>query len=313
MTSMPSEPKLSILLPVRNEPESLPIAVRILNAIVDVPHEILVVHDHPNDTTLPVAVELMARFPNLRIVHNVRGPGVANAITAGVHASRGDYVLIHAVDEIAPIPAIEAMVDLLDAGCEFVSANRYTDGGRRLGGSWVGGWISWAANKTFRLIAGGALHDSTTGIKMFRRDVFDGIEFESRPVGWSCVFELAIKAQLRGLRLGEVPIVSVDRITGGRSTFRLWPWLVEYARWFAWGWSRLRGPRPIPMRTQDLSKSERDSVPGTIAEAETLNAPVRRNPRRHVARPEHLERDLPWLVIGPISSPAEPGSSAARW
>ena len=50
----------------------------------------------------------------------------------------------------------------------------------------------------------------------------------------------SIKAQIAGLRLGEVPIVSIDRLYGGKSTFRLGPWTVEYFRWFVWGVKELR-------------------------------------------------------------------------
>jgi hypothetical protein len=51
-----------------------------------------------------------------------------------------------------------------------------------------------------------------------------------------------------GLRLGEVPLVSIDRLFGGKSSFRLGPWLVEYLRWFVWGfrktWGNGSGRRP---------------------------------------------------------------------
>ena len=58
---------------------------------------------------------------------------------------------------------------------------------------------------------------------------------KARPVGWAVAFEMGIKAQLAGLKLGEVPIVSIDRLYGGKSTFKLGPWTAEYLRWFLWG------------------------------------------------------------------------------
>ncbi|KPK77672.1 MAG: hypothetical protein AMJ79_02380 [Phycisphaerae bacterium SM23_30] len=42
------------------------------------------------------------------------------------------------------------------------------------------------------------------------------------------------------LKLGEVPIISIDRLYGGKSTFRLGPWFLEYLRWFLWGVWHLR-------------------------------------------------------------------------
>jgi hypothetical protein len=54
------------------------------------------------------------------------------------------------------------------------------------------------------------------------------------------MFELAIKAQLVGLQLGEVPIISIDRLYGGKSTFRIGSWVKEYFKWFLWGVVKLR-------------------------------------------------------------------------
>ena len=67
------------------------------------------------------------------------------------------------------------------------------------------------------------------------------IKLEAKPVGWAVVFELAVKLQHAGNKFGEVPIVSIDRLYGGQSTFKLGPWVAEYLRWFWWGIRHLRG------------------------------------------------------------------------
>jgi len=73
---------------------------------------------------------------------------------------------------------------------------------------------------------------------MFRKNIFSELELEAQPVGWAVAFEMAIKAQYLGLKLGEVPIVSIDRLYGGESTFKLGPWVSEYSKWFAYGMSK---------------------------------------------------------------------------
>lgn len=239
----PASMKLSILLPVRNEGINLRIMLKILRAVVDAPHEVLVVHDDAADDSIPIVRAVQVDYPNLRIVHNTRGRGVVNAIQAGVDVAHGEYVLIFAADEVGPVLAIDDMLALMDGGCDFVSCTRYAHGGRRLGGSIVGGFLSRLANRLFARACGSVLTDCTTGIKMFRRAAFDKIRPQAKPVGWAVTFEMAIRAQLVGLRLGEVPIISIDRLYGGASTFRLGPWFVEYLRWFLWGAVRLRtGP-----------------------------------------------------------------------
>jgi hypothetical protein len=143
---------------------------------------------------------------------------------------------------------VDDMLALMRQGCDFVSVTRYAHGGRRLGGSLIGGILSRTANWLFHHLVRSPFTDVTTGCKMFRRDLFEKFQLESRPVGWVFAFEMAIKAQLLGVRLGEVPLVSIDRLFGGQSSFRLGPWLVEYLRWFLWGlrktWRNRSGRRP---------------------------------------------------------------------
>ncbi len=231
---------LSILLPVRNEGINLRIMLKILRAVVDLPHEVLVVYDSAGDDSIPVIDDVRKSYPELRGVQNTLGNGVVNAIRSGVASSQGDVILIFAADEVGPVLAIEDMIALIQEGCDFVSCTRYAYGGRRLGGSVIGGFLSYSANWLFHRVADSPFTDATTGIKMFRKEVFRSLNLESRPVGWTVAFEMAIKAHHAGLRLGEVPIVSIDRLYGGESNFRLGPWVKEYSRWFVWGMRRRR-------------------------------------------------------------------------
>lgn len=237
---MENDCKLSILLPVYHEKEAFGIMVKILEATVDIPHEILVIYDHPDDNTVECAKDLQRKFSNICLVFNNLGRGVQNAIKKGLDVSKGEIILITAVDEIFPIIAIKEMLELIEAKkCDFVSGTRYALGGKRLGGSLIGGILSRIANVLFRWITGLVFTDATTGIKMIKKSAFEKLTIESKPVGWSFAFELAIKAQLVGLRLGEIPLISVDRLFGGASTFRLGAWFREYIRWFFWGIKRL--------------------------------------------------------------------------
>ena len=235
-----NEVRLSILLPVRNDGINLRLMLKMLRGMVEVPNEVLVVYDSPEDDSIPVVAKVGREYPNVRGIINTIGPGVANAIRAGVANARGRYVLIFAADEVGPVLAIDDMLTLMEQGCDLVSCTRYAYGGRRLGGSLIGGFLSRVANRLFHRLAGSALTDSTTGIKMFRRELFDRLELSGRSVGWAVAFEISIKAQLLGARLGEVPIISIDRLYGGRSTFRLGPWVLEYLRWFLTGVRQLR-------------------------------------------------------------------------
>jgi len=236
---------LTILLPVRNETMNLRVMLRILNAVLVVPHEIIVIFDDEADTSIAVVEDVRAAYPEVRPLLNRAGRGVAFAIRAGVADARGERVLIFAADEVGPALVIDDMLTLMDEGVEFVSATRYAHGGRRLGGSVIGHILSRAANWLLNTASGTALSDSTTGIKMFRRADFPRLSRDTKSVGWAIAFEMAINAQLAGLKLGEVPIISIDRLFGGQSTFRLLPWVMGYFGYFATAITKLpRSARP---------------------------------------------------------------------
>jgi dolichol-phosphate mannosyltransferase len=235
VSDLAAGPVLTILMPVKNESLNLKIMLKILRAVVEVPHEVLVVFDQEGDESRLVIEAMSPQDPTVRGVYNRSGAGILNALRAGIAEARGKYVLIFAADEVGPVLAIDDMIELMEQGCDFVSCTRYAYGGRRLGGSWIGGVLSRTANRLFCRLSGCQLTDATTGIKMFRPELFEQLNLRARAVGWAVAFEMAIKAQLAGLKLGEVPIVSIDRLYGGKSTFALGPWVAEYLRWFMWG------------------------------------------------------------------------------
>jgi dolichol-phosphate mannosyltransferase len=230
------EKKLSIILPVYNEKESLSVMVRLLNSTLKFENEILIIYDDENDSSVSEAEILETEFKNVRKFLNTKGKGVMNAVDTGVEKSNYENILICAVDEIFPIIAINDMLELLiKNNYDFVSGTRYSKGGKRLGGSLIGSTLSRIANKLFNYLSDVPLTDCTTGIKLLKKKVWKSIELESKPIGWAFAFELSIKSYTHGYKLSEFPLKSVDRLFGGSSTFKPGSWIKEYLRWFWWG------------------------------------------------------------------------------
>ena len=233
--------KLSIILPVYNEKESLPIMVRLLNSSIKFETEILIVYDNINDSSVPEAKKLEKEFSNVRVIHNDIHTGVRFAIEKGVKEAKYEIILITAVDEIFPVISVDNMIKLIvNENYDFISGTRYTKGGLRLGGSLLASILSRLANKLFVLFTNFPISDCTTGIKMMKKKVWNNISFESKPIGWVFAFELTIKVYLNNFKIKEVPMKSVDRLFGGSSTFKPLPWIKEYLRWFFWGIKRVR-------------------------------------------------------------------------
>ena len=228
--------ELSIILPIFNERDSLPIMVRLLNSSIKFPKEIIIVYDSEQDNAINVAQSLVKEFDNIKLVHNKIEKGVRHAVEAGVQNAKYEIILITAVDEIFPIVAVDKMIShFIQNDLDFVSGTRYAKGGIRLGGSLIGSIFSRVANKSFKFFTKIPLSDCTTGIKMMKKNIWQSIKLESKPIGWAFSFELSIKVYLKKSKIDEFPLKSVDRLFGGSSTFKFGPWLIEYLRWFIWG------------------------------------------------------------------------------
>lgn len=111
-------PRLSVVVPVFNEEDVLPLFAERMRPVLDglgVPYELLAVDDGSKDAT-PVVLELMRRqWPELRVIRLRRNSGHQNALTAGLHRARGEYVVSIDVDLQDPPEVIADMLALATA------------------------------------------------------------------------------------------------------------------------------------------------------------------------------------------------------
>jgi len=238
-----ARPALSIVIPVYNEGENIVPTLRgIASAVRTQPREVLVVHDFPEDTTVPAVRAIQAELPDVRLHLNDLGRGVLKAIRSGFAASGGRYVLVMMAD-LSDDPAdIDSMVALAEDGADVVSGSRYMRGGRQVGGPLLKRMLSRTAGLSLHWLGGIPTHDPTNNFRLYSRRLLESVEVESE-AGFELAIELTVKAHLAGMRVAEVPTTWRDR-TAGESRFRLWHWLPHYLRWYRRGISgRLRRPR----------------------------------------------------------------------
>ena len=227
---------LTIILPIHNEKESLPIMIRLLNSTLKIKHEIIAIYEDDKDNAKSIGQELMKEIEEFKIIKNKYERGVRFSIQTGIDFAKYDTIFITAVDEIFPIISIEAMYqEIFIRNFDFVSGTRYSKGGARLGGSIIGSFLSRLSNFIFNKLTKSQLTDFTTGIKMMKKQVWNSIEFNSKPIGWAFAFELSIKAIIANYKVCEIPFKSVDRLFGGKSTFKVGAWTLEYLKWFFYG------------------------------------------------------------------------------
>ncbi|MER5933568.1 glycosyltransferase family 2 protein [Streptomyces sp. NPDC002054] len=127
---------LSVVVPIFNEEEVLPVLAERLRPVLDAcgePYEVLAVDDGSTDRTPPLLEDLHTVWPELRIVTLRRNSGHQAALTAGLHRARGAHVISMDADLQDPPEVIPDMLALARAdGLDIVHGvriDRSTDTG----------------------------------------------------------------------------------------------------------------------------------------------------------------------------------------
>jgi dolichol-phosphate mannosyltransferase len=236
-------PLTSLVVPVYNEADNIVLFLRDVELKVCEPHEILIVYDFPEDSTLPAVAAMQPPCAAVRLVHNTLGRGVLNALKAGFQASRGDVIVVMMADRSDEPADVAALTRLVRDGADIAAGSRYMRGGRQEGGPWLKRTLSRVAGLSLHFVAGLPIHDATNNFRAYSRRVIEEIPIEGE-AGFALALELTLKAHWRGWRVAEAPTIWRDR-TAGESRFRLWAWLPHYMRWYLQAIKRawLGGPR----------------------------------------------------------------------
>ena len=141
-------PRLSVVIPLRDEEEVFPALVSRLGAVLEALEgdwEAVLVDDGSTDGTYGLAVELHTRDPRFKVLRLSRSFGHQVAITAGLDAAQGEAVVTMDGDLQHPPEVIPELVARWEGGDEIV----YAVMEERLGES---RFKDWTARAFYRLL-----------------------------------------------------------------------------------------------------------------------------------------------------------------
>ncbi len=206
-----------IVTPTYNERENLPVlAAGVLK------HEgarMLVVDDGSPDGTGQIADELAAQYPGrVEVMHRTGQRGLGRSYVDGllhaINEGRAEFICQMDAD-LSHNP--EYLPDLVKAA----GANDLVIGSRYLYGVSVVNWplhrifLSAFANRYIRFITSLSTSDCTSGYRCWRREALARIPIANMVSdGYSFLVEMLYEARQRGLRIGEVPIIFIERHVG---------------------------------------------------------------------------------------------------
>ncbi len=226
-----------MVVPAYNEGSGIEDVLSRLLEAVQLPSEIVIVVDAPDDSTVPYVEKFAAVDPRVRLEINDVQPGPAQAIRYGVDRASADVVVVTMADGCDDPQQIDQLVRLVERGVVVAAASRYSRGGQQVGGPFLKSLLSRMAGLSLWVFAHVGTRDATNSFKAYDVDFVRTVGITSG-AGFEIGIELVAKARRARLPVAEIPTIWLER-HHGLSNFKLVTWLPHYLRW----WRFAFGPR----------------------------------------------------------------------
>jgi glycosyltransferase involved in cell wall biosynthesis len=208
-----ARPRLTFFFPAFNEEENVAETVRRaleeIGPLVDGSIEVLVVDDGSTDRTPELADALAADDARVR-VHHQENRGYGGALRAGFEHARGELIGFSDGDLQFDLREFSRLLDRLADASRAVDAvigwrMKRRDPPHRI-------FIAKTYNAIVSVLFGLRVRDIDCAMKLFRREVFDGLRLETDSPFLSA--ELLIKLRARGERMAQVGVTHYPRAAG---------------------------------------------------------------------------------------------------
>jgi dolichol-phosphate mannosyltransferase len=211
-----NEVDVAVVVPTYNERDNLPILAR--GILANAGYRLLVVDDGSPDGTGEVAEGLATQYPGrVEVLHRTGPRGLGRSYVDGLrHALKGSARLIVQMDaDLSHNP--EYLPSLVEAAAD----HDVVIGSRYLTGVSVVNWplhrifLSAFANRYVRAVTRVSATDCTSGFRCWRREALARLPLDSMVSnGYAFIVEMLFEASRQGCRIGEVPIIFVERRQG---------------------------------------------------------------------------------------------------
>ena len=197
---MPEQPHLSVVFPVYNEEENIPVLLEEIAAVMrGTPwdYEMIAVDDGSNDRSLAVLRESREKTPNLRVLTFEKNSGQTAALDAGWRAARGRFVVSLDADlqnDPADIPRMMKRLEEMHADMVIgVRVNRQDTWARKMQSRIGNGVRNW--------ITGDRITDTGCSLKLLRRDAIERVRLFTGMHRF-----LPTLVRLQGYKVVEMPV-----------------------------------------------------------------------------------------------------------
>lgn len=239
LTEGRERPVLSIVIPVYNEADNIQRGnlQRLEEYLSQQPYgsKVIVVDDGSTDATVALVEECARKSARFTLTCNEHR-GKAFAVTTGVLAAGGDYVLFMDMDLATSLEHIGQFLTTLQRGdADVVTASREARGSVRLDAPWTRRLLGKTFNLLVQALLLPGLWDTQCGFKAFSREaaqdlfkslvVFALSQEVQGPRVTAFDVELLVLARRRGYRIKELPVTwrhhRTRRVNVVRDSYRM--------------------------------------------------------------------------------------------
>ena len=194
--------KISIVIPIYNEQETLETLIAKVNA-VDYHKEIILVDDFSTDGSRAI-LESYENKENFKVLYHKRNQGKGAALRTGFSNVSGDIIIIQDADlEYNPSDYGTLLEPILDGRADVVYGSRFLGGPHRVLFFWH--YVGNLLLTTFsNMLTNVNLTDMETGYKAFTKEVKERLTFKCDRFGFEP--EFTAKVAKNNFRIYEVPI-----------------------------------------------------------------------------------------------------------
>ena len=179
--------------------------------------DVLIVDDNSPDGTGNYVEDLAKTNDCVKLIKREKKMGLGTAYIQGFkYALENNYDYIFEMDaDFSHDPSeIENFLNAINE-YDLVLGSRYLTGVNVINWPMQRLMLSYLANFYTRVITGLPIHDATGGYKCYKRKVLEAINLNKiSSNGYAFQIEMTYKAWKKGFKVGEIPIVFVDRVKG---------------------------------------------------------------------------------------------------
>jgi dolichol-phosphate mannosyltransferase len=212
-----SPPTVLVVVPTYNERENLPVLAR--GVLAHEGFRMLVVDDGSPDGTGAVADALAAEYPGrIEVMHRTGQRGLGRSYIDGLHKAiaQPDVDLVCQMDaDLSHNPEYLPALVAATADHDMVIGSRYLNGVSVVNWPLHRIFLSALANRYIRLVTSLTPRDCTSGFRCWRREALARLPLRDMVSdGYAFLVEMLFEASRRGCRIGEVPIIFIERRQG---------------------------------------------------------------------------------------------------